>query len=124
MRYFLTLLFFVTVYPNNESFYNYLYAKKINGTREVKKYYTIDGKRKFVIVDIETDKQVIECGLDKRSSLDSIQQALFFSVLTGKAPVVVIYNTDGKIGAYEYRIKEACKKAGIKFKLISIKDNK
>lgn len=44
---------------------------------------------------------VWEGGLDKRSSLDSIQQALFFSILTGKEPGVVINKPerDAAIGA-------------------------
>ena len=49
-------------------------------------------------MDCETSNYVIEGGLDKRSSLDSLQQALFFSVLTGKVPIVVIYDTDGMVG--------------------------
>ena len=55
---------------------------------------------------------VYDGGLDKRSSLDSLQQALFFSVLTGKQPEVVIYDTDGQEGQFEYRIRTACQKAG------------
>ena len=35
--------------------------------------------------------------------------------LTGKTPAVVIYNTDGKIGRYEHRIKVACERAGVAF---------
>ena len=41
-------------------------------------------------VDCETGTMVYEGGLDKRSSLDSVQQALFFSHVTGKRPAVVI----------------------------------
>ena len=52
-------------------------------------------------------------GLDKRSSLDSVQQALFFGVLTGKEPAV--YDTDGQIGLYEHRIRVACERAGVRF---------
>ena len=40
-------------------------------------------------------RQYTRAALDKRSSLDSLQQALFFSVLTGKRPAVVISGTDG-----------------------------
>ena len=64
-------------------------------------------------VDCETDTTVCEGGLDKRNSLDSLQQALFFSHLTGKAPAVVIYDTDGWEGRFEYRVRFACEKAGI-----------
>ena len=56
-----------------------------------------------------------ESGLDKRSSLDSVQQALFAAFLTGKEPAVVIYDTDGQIGRYEYRIQVACELAGVTF---------
>ena len=56
-------------------------------------------------------------GLDKRSSLDSVQQALFFSHVTGKRPVVVIYDTDGREGRFEYRIRIACRKAGVRYEV-------
>ena len=79
---------------------------RIDGERETRHHYTYGGgQRGYVAVDCETEVYVIEGGLDKRSSLDSLQQALFFSVLTGKAPAVVIYDTDGKVGKYERRIQ-------------------
>ena len=56
-----------------------------------------------------------EGGLDKRSSLDSVQQALFFAYVTGKEPAVVIYDADGKVGPYEYRIQVACEMAGVQY---------
>jgi len=58
---------------------------------------------------------VYEGGLDKRSSLDSLQQVLFFAALTGKEPAVVIYDTDGEIGQFEYRIQVAYEMAGVTF---------
>ena len=64
----------------------------------------------------------MEAGLDKRSSLDSIQQALFFSYLTKKKPVVVIYDTDRRKGKYEFRISKACELAGVEFRRIPITD--
>jgi len=66
-------------------------------------------------VDCETGDQVVEVGLDKRSSLDSIQQALFAAHLTGKAPVVAIIDTDGREGPYELRIKTAARMAGVRY---------
>ena len=84
-----------------------LYAT-VNGDTETRHGYTYGGGRSFVKVDCETSTTVYEGGLDKRSSLDSLQQALFFSVLTGKRPAVVIYHTDGKEGRFEYRIRTAC----------------
>ena len=44
------------------------------------------------VVDCETDDTVYEGGLDKRSSLDSVQQAIFSTHITVKKPTVVIYN--------------------------------
>ena len=79
-------------------------------------------KTAYVRVDIETDLEVIEGGLDnKQGSLDSVQQALFFSYLTNKKAVVVIYDTDNRIGKYEHQIKKACQKVGIEFRSISRK---
>ena len=74
-----------------------------------------DGQQGYVSVDCETEFFAIEGGLDKRSSLDSLQQALFFSVLTSKSPVVVIYDTDEKVGKYEHRIQVASETAGVLF---------
>ena len=104
--------------PNKrtEADYNKIYCDSIGGQTEVRHDYTTDaGETSYVIVDCETDTEVIEGGLDKRSSLDSIQQALFFAFLTGKKPVVVIYDTDGIEGKIEYRIKIGAAHAGVGF---------
>ena len=60
---------------------------------------------------------VYEGGLDKRSSLDSLQQALFFGYLTGKTPAVVIYDTVGREGRFEYRIRTACQQVGVHYEV-------
>ena len=72
-----------------------------------------------VRIDIMTDEYVIEGGLDKRSSLDSIQQAVFAATLTNKKPSVAIYDTDGQWGKYEHRIWQAAKKLNIRFIWVS-----
>ena len=66
-------------------------------------------------IDIETDDYVIEGGRDKRSSLDSVQQVVFASILSGKKPAVAIYDTDGKWGKYEHRIWVVAKELGIRY---------
>ena len=86
-----------------------------NGETDIRHGYTSAGGRSYVEVDCETGTMVYEGGLDKRSSLDSVQQALFFSHVTGKRPAVVIYDTDGREGWFEYRIRMACWKAGVRF---------
>ena len=85
----------------------------MGGEREVRHEYTYPAGTSYIQVDCETADTVYEGGLDKRSSLDSVQQALFAAHLTGKKPAVVIYNIDGKIGRYEHRIKVACERAGV-----------
>ena len=100
----------------DEDTFNESLCRALGGTTELRHYYAYgDGQRGYVIVDCETDSFVIEGGLDKRSSLDSLQQALFFSSLTGKKPAVVIHDIDGKIGKYEHRIRVSSEKAGVLF---------
>ena len=92
------------------------FCATVNGETETRHGYTYAGGRNFVKVDCETSTTVYEGGLDKHSSLDSLQQALFFSVLTGKRPaLVIIYDTDGKEGRFEFRIRTACQKAGSRY---------
>ena len=62
-----------------------------------------------------TDEYVIEGGLDKRSSLNSIQQAVFASTIVDRKPAVAIYDTDGVWGKYEHRIWVAAKELGVRF---------
>ena len=100
---------------HTEADYNATFCAEVNGQQEVRHTYTYPGGQEHVFVDCETQERVYEGGLDKRSSLDSVQQALFFAALTGKQPTVVIYDTDGRMGQYEYRIQTACELAGVLF---------
>ena len=99
----------------NEDAYNTAFCASVGGQTEVRHEYTYSTGQSYILVDCETADTVYEGGLDKRSSLDSVQQALFAAHLTGKQPAVVIYNTDGKIGRYEHRIKVACERARVAF---------
>lgn len=101
--------------PTGEDAHNAAFCASVGGTTEVRHEYTYPGGQSFVKVDCETDDKVYEGGLDKRSSLDSVQQALFASALTGKGPVVVVYDTDGVLGRFEHRIRVACELAGVEF---------
>lgn len=98
-----------------EDAYNTSFCTSMGGEEEVRHEYTYPAGASYIRVDCETATHVYEGGLDKRSSLDSVQQALFAAHVTGKTPAVVIYNTDGKIGRYEHRIKVACERAGVAF---------
>lgn len=99
----------------NEDAYNTAFCARVGGQTEVRHEYTYSTGQSYILVDCETADTVYEGGLDKRSSLDSVQQALFAAHLTGKKPAVVIYNIDGRLGRYEHRIKVACEMAGVTF---------
>ena len=101
----------------SEDDYNRWFCARVNGETETRHGYSSAGGRGYVEVDCETGTMVYEGGLDKRSSLDSVQQALFFSHVTGKRPAVVIYDTDGREGRFEYRIRIACRKAGVRYEV-------
>lgn len=96
---------------------NRQFCASIGGQTEVRHYYTYPDGSGHVVVDCETESHVYESGLDKRSSLDSIQQVLFFAALAGKLPSVVIFDTDGREGRFEYRIKTACQQAGVRYEV-------
>lgn len=98
----------------NENDFNEALARHLGGKTEVRfNYITKDNVDGYVLIDIVTDDYVIEGGLDKRSSLDSLQQAVFASTLAGKKPAVALYDTDQKIGKYEHRIIEASRSVGV-----------
>lgn len=99
----------------NERDANDAFCAQVGGQREVRHVYDHPTGSAYVVVDCETEERVYEGGLDKRSSLDSVQQALFFAHVTGKEPAVVIYDTDGQIGPYEYRIRVACELAEVEY---------
>ena len=99
----------------NEKDANDAFCAQVGGQREVRHVYDYPTGSAYVVVDCETEERVYEGGLDKRSSLDSVQQALFFAHVTGKEPAVVIYDTDGRIGPYEYRIRVACELAEVEY---------
>ena len=74
------------------------------------------GRTRHIRGDCETATHVIEVGLDgKASSRDSVHQALFASIQTGKVPMVVIIDRDGEEGRYEYEIRAVAERAGVLF---------
>ena len=101
--------------PSDEKTHNQAFCASVGGQTEVRHEYTYPTGQSYIRVDCETEDTVYEGSLDKRSSLDSVQQALFFAHLTGKEPAVVIYDTDGQIGKYEHRTQVACEAAGVRY---------
>ena len=92
-----------------------LCSAMFGGTPEVTHNFTYPTGAASIRVDCENTNRVIEFGLDKRSSLDSVQQALFASEVTGKEPVVVIIDRDGDFGRFEWRIARAVNIADVPF---------
>jgi hypothetical protein len=90
-----------------------LCAFVLSGEVEVNHGYSVGYDLHRIRVDCETSDRVVEVGLDKRSSLDSVQQALFAAHLTGKTPIVAMIDTDGREGPYELRIRTAARMAGV-----------
>jgi hypothetical protein len=81
---------------------------------EERHYFDVNGMKRHVRVDCETDRHVIEVGIDgKDSARDSVHQALFFAHLTGKRPVVILIDQDGYEGRFEYEMRHVTKAAGV-----------
>lgn len=89
------------------------------GEPEVTHGYSVGYDIHRIRVDCETDTHVIEAGRDTRSSLDSVQQALFAAHLTGKAPMVVLIDTDGREGAFEFRVRTVAETLGVEYRVFT-----
>lgn len=88
----------------------------LGGEVEVRHDYTAAGETRHIRVDCETPTHVVEVGFDgKRSSYDSVHQALFAAHLTGKLPMVVIIDTDGKEEAVEFQVETTARMANVSY---------
>ncbi len=86
------------------------------GDSEVRHDYIAAGRPHHVRVDCETDSHVIEVGLDdRRSSFDSLHQAIFAAELTGKIPMVIIVDTNSVEENVEYQIETTARWAGVNY---------
>lgn len=103
----------------NEAFFiTALCSSLFGGTTENVREFTYPDGAASIRTDCENDKRVVEFGLDRRSSLDSIQQALFAAEVTGKEAVVVLIDTDGRMGRYEWRIARAANVADVPIRIL------
>lgn len=98
-------------------FTSILCALLLGGETEVAHPYNAGYDLHHIRVDCENPSHVMEMGLDRRSSLDSVQQALFAASLTGKLPMVVLIDTDGREGPFELRIRKAAEMAGVEYRV-------
>ncbi|SLN49710.1 hypothetical protein ROJ8625_02444 [Roseivivax jejudonensis] len=83
------------------------------GEVETRRHFEAVGEARHVRVDCETDRHVIEIGLDKASSRDSLHQAIFAAELTGKTPLVILIDRDGVEGRYEYETRRVAARVGV-----------
>jgi hypothetical protein len=91
----------------------------LGGEPEVRVGYSIDAGAHYIRIDCLTDTHAVEIGLDgRRSSLDSVQQALFAAALTGRAPMVVLVDTDGAEDPVEFNVKTAAGAADVAYRVI------
>lgn len=88
----------------------------LNGETETRHDYVANGQNRYTRVDCETETHVVEVGLDnRRSSYDSLHQALFAASLTEKLPMVVIIDTNGVEEAEEFQVRSVAKKTGVSY---------
>jgi len=88
------------------------------GESEVTHAYSVGYDLHRIRVDCETESKVFEIGLDRRSSIDSIHQAIFAAHLTGKAPAVLMIDTDGREDQFEYQVRTVAAAMGIEYSVI------
>jgi len=62
----------------------------------------------YNVIDCVTENHVIEFGLDKSSSRDSIVQAVVAGHVLGKTPIVFIVDQDQKLQKHELEIYLTC----------------
>lgn len=88
----------------------------LGGEAETRHAYTAAGDTRHIRVDCETATHVYEVGFDgKRSSYDSVHQAIFAAEVTGKIPAIVIIDTDNRVEPVEYQVRTVAKATGVTF---------
>jgi hypothetical protein len=88
----------------------------LGGEAETRHDFTAADTAHHIRVDCETDTHVVEVGFDgRRSSLDSIHQALFAANLTGKLPMVVMIDTNGVEENVEHQVRVVARGAGVSY---------
>lgn len=88
----------------------------MGGEPEARHYFDVVDRSHYIRIDCETDTHVIEVGFDaKRSSMDSLHQALFAAAQTGKLPMVVIIDTNGVEENVEYQVETVSRAANVSF---------
>ncbi len=81
-------------------------ALLLGGTPEYRVAYDINEGQHSVRMDCLTSEHAIEIGLDdRRSSYDSVHQAIFYAHLTERAPMVIMIDTNGVEDNAEFQVR-------------------
>ncbi|MEJ6398408.1 hypothetical protein [Yoonia sp. 208BN28-4] len=88
----------------------------LGGETEVRHYYPVVDRTHHIRVDCETPTHVVEVGFDaKRSSQDSLHQALFAAEQSGKLPMVVIIDTNGIEENVQYQVRTVARSLDVSY---------
>lgn len=88
----------------------------LGGEAEARHYYPVVDRTHHIRVDCETDTHVVEVGFDdKRSSQDSLHQALFAAEMSGKLPMIVIIDTNGIEENVQYQVETVARAVGVSY---------
>jgi len=88
----------------------------LGGAPEQRVAYDLHDGSHYVQVDCLTDTHAIEIGLDnRRSSYDSVHQAVFYGHLTEREPLVILVDTDGREDNAEYQVERVARDLGVGF---------
>ena len=93
----------------------------VGGEAELRLPYSLNNSANYVRVDCVRDIHAIEIGLDDcRSSLVSLQQALFYGALLERAPMVILVDTDGREDPTEFQVETAARATGVAYRVIDV----
>ena len=102
-----------------EAFYIALVCGLLGGAEpETPHFFDVYGfeRPRYIRVDCETPTHVIEIALDERvSARDSVHQAALAASFTGKAPWVIMIDTDGGEGRYELEMRHVTRHLGVAY---------
>ena len=82
----------------------------LGGEMEARHDFTVLDRAHHIRIDCETPSHVVEVGLDgRRSTMDSLHQAIFAAHQTGKLPMIVVIDTNGIEENVQYQVKTAAR---------------
>ena len=91
----------------------------LGGTPELRTPYVIDDGDHHIRIDCLTPTHAVEIGLDdRRSSLDSVHQAIFAAHLTDREPMVVLVDTNGVEEAIEFQVETVARDLGVAYRVL------